>query len=82
MEIKKRGRPKSDNPKLCRFEMRITEQDLRKLFFLARYYKDKSAADFLLKIIHTEYDYVMQELDGQPEREAQEAEPPINLIIG
>ena len=77
MEIKKRGRPKSDNPKLCRFEMRITEQDLRKLFFLARYYKDKSAADFLLKIIHTEYDYVMQELDGQSDREAQEAKPPI-----
>lgn len=63
MEIKKRGRPKSDNPKLCRFEMRISEQDLRKLLFLSRHHNDRSMADFLIKIIHAEYDNVMQELE-------------------
>lgn len=82
MELRKRGRPKKDVSKTHRFEMRMTEEDLRKLFFLARRYNEQSAADFLTKFIRNEYQYVMQELDEKAAREAQEAEPPINLIIG
>lgn len=77
MELRKRGRPKKDVSKSYRFEMRMTEEDLRKLFFLARRYNEQSAADFLTKFIRNEYQYVMQELDEKAAHEAQEAEPPI-----
>lgn len=63
MELRKskRGRPKTANPRNHRFEMRLTEQELCKLFYLARRYNEKSAADFLLKFVNNEYEYCMQE---------------------
>ena len=45
------------------FRMRISEEDLRKLFFLARLYNEQSAADFLTKFIRNEYDIVIEKLD-------------------
>lgn len=63
MELRKRGRPKKDVSKTHRFEMRMTEEDLRKLYFLARRYNEQSAADFLTKFIQNEYNFVMQELE-------------------
>lgn len=63
MELRRRGRPKKDVSKTHRFEMRMTEEDLRKLFFLARRYNEQSAADFLTKFIQNEYNFVMQELE-------------------
>lgn len=61
MELRKRGRPKIANPRNHRFEMRLTEEELRKLFYLARRYHEKSAADFLLKFVNNEYEFCMQE---------------------
>lgn len=63
MELRERGRPKKDVSKSHRFEMRMTEEDSRKLFFLARRYNEQSAADFLTKFIRNEYEFVMQELE-------------------
>lgn len=74
MELRKRGRPKIANPRNHRFEMRLTEQELRKLFYLARRYNEKSAADFLLKFINNEYGFCMQEEIAKEELERMEKE--------
>lgn len=61
MGLRKRGRPKISNPRNHRYEMRLTEEELRRLFYLTRRYNKKSAADFLLELLNDEYEFCMQE---------------------
>lgn len=44
-----------------RFEMRMTPEDHEKLEKLWKHYKDKSAADFLMKFIRNEYHYTFEQ---------------------